>query len=243
VIDVVCWKWKPVNGYRSRFPPSAVNVLRRMVARHLRLPHRFTCVTDDAHGIDPEVRVLPLWDIYADVPNPSSPRNPSCYRRLRMFSAEARELIGERILSLDLDVVITGDLTPLVDRPDDFVIWGGQTVQPGSMRPYNWCNGSLIYLRAGTRQQVWNDFDPRSSPRIAHAAGCRGSDQGWIAYKLGRKEATWGTADGVFSYRNHVMPAGGRLPGGARVVVFHGQYDPWERDVQRRHAWVREHYR
>lgn len=242
MLDVVCWKWRPKKGYRSSFGPATVNVLRRMVARNLTLPHRFSCITDDAKGIDPDIRIIPLWDTHAAVPNPSSPLNPSCYRRLRMFSQEAASLIGERIVSMDLDMVVTGDLTPLFDRDDDFVIWGGQTVQPGVARPYCWFNGSLMMLRAGTRRKVWETFDPHRSPRQAHQSGSHGSDQGWIAYCLGPGEKTWGAADGVYSYRNHILPSG-RLPTDARLVAFHGRVDPWDKATQARYGWIREHYR
>jgi hypothetical protein len=247
VLEVVCWKWKPVGQYRSTFGPNTVNVLRRMIARHLTIPHRFTCVTDDWAGIDDEVRIVDINSIasakYARVPNPSNIRNPSCYRRLFLFSEEAREVLGEKVVSMDLDMVVVGDLTPLFDRDVDFMIWGGQTVQPHSITVYNWFNGSLMMHKPGTRTRVWTDFDPATSPAKANGNGCRGSDQGWIAHCLGRSELTWGQADGVYSYRNHVLTAGGRLAKNARIVAFHGQYDPWMRDVQSRHAWVREHYR
>lgn len=243
MLDVVCWKWKPRGTYRSHFGPETVNVLRRMVARNLHVPHRFSCITDDAAGIDPEVRIIPLWDTYGDLLNPSSPANPSCYRRLKIFSPEARELIGENIVSMDLDVVITGDITPLFVHDHDFVIWGGQSVQPGAKgRVYCWYNGSLMQLRAGTRTKVWEEFDPKVSPQKAHVANARGSDQGWISYCLGDKERVWGTADGVYSYRNHVYPARCVLPQGARFVAFHGKHDPWMPEVQRLNPWVREHY-
>lgn len=247
MLEIVCWKWH-TPGYRSTFNAAAVNTLRAMVARNLSLPHTFTCVTDDAAGIDSRVRVVPLWNDYASVPNPSNAQNPSCYRRLKMFAPNAGEIfVGERVVSMDLDVCITGDLTPLFDRPDDFVIWGGQSVEPRFRRnsaPYSWYNGSLMMLRIGSRPQVWLEFDPRSSPRRAHAANCRGSDQGWIAFCLGKNEKVWGVSDGVFSYRNHVIAEhAGRLPRGARFVAFHGRHDPWHTVVQAKHAWIREHYR
>lgn len=242
LIDVVVFKWKPRSGYRSKYSASTVNICRNMFARHLHLPHRFTCITDDPRGIDADIRIIPLWNTHANVPNPSSPVNPSCYRRLYIYSEEARTLIGERILSSDLDIVITDDITPLVDREDDFIIWGGQSISPQQRTPYNWYNGSLQLLRAGTRTQVWTKFDPRRSPRQAHAAGCRGSDQGWISYVLGQHEKTWTVADGLYSYRNHVVPADGQLPQGARLVAFHGKHDPWHPQCQAL-PWVQEHYR
>lgn len=241
MLDVVCWKWKPRADYRSHFGPETVNVLRRMVARHLPLPHRFTCITDDARGIDDDIRIIPLWDTYANIPSPSGLHNPSCYRRLKMFSAEARELIGERIVSLDLDTVVCGDLTPLFSRPEDFVIWGG--VSHKGMKPWNWYNGSFMMLRAGTREQVWTTFDPAVSPRNAHAANARGSDQGWIAYCLGMKEATWTASDGIYSFRSHILlDKKCALPKDARLVAFHGRNDPWNPLTVKMAPWIREHY-
>jgi hypothetical protein len=105
-----------------------------------------------------------------------------------------------------------------------------------------WYNGSFWMLRAGARTQVWTRFDPKTSPQEANRAGQRGSDQGWISYVLGKGEKTWNVADGVFSYRVHVVPHGGGLPAGARVVAFHGAIDPWSLSAQKL-GWVRENYR
>lgn len=242
MLDVICWKWH-TPGYRSHFGPETVNVLRRMVERNLKLPHRFSCITDDAKGIDKEVRVIPLWNTYGDIPNPSNPRNPSCYRRLKMFSEEAKDIIGSWIVSMDLDVVITGDITQLFDNPHDFVVWGGQSVQPKMKRVYSWYNGSLMQLRAGTRTQVWTKFDPKVSPQVAHAANARGSDQGWISYILGDKEKIWSDKEGVYSYRNHVAINKFKLPDNSRLVAFHGRDDPWMPEVQRLNPWIKEFYR
>lgn len=246
MIEVVTWKWnKP--GYRSQFDGASVNVVRSMFERRLSLPHRFTCVTDDPTGIDPRVRVIDITTLpsyrFMKVLNPSSPVNPSCYVRLFIYAPEAADVFGERIVSVDLDIVLTNEVDSLFGRNVDFAIWGGQTVQPRHPKLYNWFNGSLQIVRAGARTKVWTQFDPRVSPLRAHNAGCRGSDQGWIAYCLGRSEHILGAADGVYSYRNHVLPAGGRLPRNARFVAFHGRHDPWHKDVQARHDWVREHYR
>ncbi len=235
MLSVVTWRWTPHKGYRSTFGPQTVNVLRRMVARHYPAPHRFICVTDDDKGLDPAVEVVPLWRDYADVPNPSGhPRNPSCWRRLKAFSAEAAQWFGGRFVSLDLDVVITGALAPLWDRPEDFVAWGdtnGRTTY----------NGSMYLLTAGARRQVWETFEPRAAIRACRAARQFGSDQAWIGACLGRGEARWTQADGVYSYRNDLLEGRKPLPANARVVVFHGHIDPWSATAQRL-PWVREHY-
>lgn len=246
MLDIVSWKWRPqLPPYRSIYSGDTVNEHEAMISRNCTVPYRYTCVTDDPSGIDTRrIRVLPLQDDnLGAIPNPSNPRNPSCFRRLRIFHPQAEALFGRRIFSVDLDIAVVADLAPLVDRSEDFVMWGGQFIQPRVSRLYNWYNGSLMLLTAGTRAQVWNDFEPARSPGLANKAGCGGSDQGWIAFRLGQGEATFGQCDGVYSYRNHILPAGGALPQNARVVVFHGRLDPWSAEVQARHEWVRRAWR
>lgn len=235
-LTVVTWRWQPPPGYRSTFGPEQVNILRRMVARHYRRPHRFVCVTDSATGIDPNVEIVWAWNDFAGVPPPSGVgRNPSCYRRLRMFHPDVGAYLGPRFVSLDLDVVITGDLAPIWDRPEDVVFWG-------DTNPRTHYNGSMILMTAGARPQVWSEFDPQISPARAKAAGHFGSDQGWISYRLGPGEAKWSQRDGVYSYRNDLAPNGGsRLPEDARIVIFHGHVDPWA-DSGQRLPWVRKYY-
>lgn len=236
MLSVVCWRWQPVEGYRSTFGPETVNVLKRMVARHYKDPHRFICCTDDATGIDSDVEIVPIWSDHAGLPHPHNHTHPSCYRRLRAFAPEMREIFGPRFVSVDLDCVIVDDLRPLWNRPEDFVCWGGTTMPRTSF------NGSMFLLTAGARASVWTDFNPVSSPATAKAAGYYGSDQAWISYCLGTKGARWFAEDGVCSYRLHVAPNRGRLPNHARIVFFNGKLDPWHPDVQRL-PWVQEHWR
>ena len=235
MLDVVCFKWRPRGGYRSHFTAETVNTLRDMVARHYPAPHRFSCVTDDARGLDEGIRAIPLWRDHADLPSPHGGNNPSCYRRLKLFSREAAEIIGSRFVCLDLDCVITGDLRPVWDRPEPFVIWG-------DTNPRTHYNGSMWLLTAGARAQVWETFDADKSPRRSKAAGQFGSDQGWISACLGGGEATWNKADGVYSYRVHLKAGKAPLPESARIVFFHGHVDPWSPAAQSV-GWVREHYR
>jgi len=145
------------------------------------------------------------------------------------------EVFGERFVSIDLDMVLVGDVTPLFDRDDDFVIYG-------DTNPKTFYNGSLFMMKSGARSQVWSDFDPNISPRRAYAAGHHGSDQAWISFRLGPHEKKWGKSDGVYSFRNEVKSLGA-LPANARMVCFHGLMKPWSPGVSDRYPWVRQHYR
>lgn len=233
-LSIVCWRWTPPEGYRSSYPPETVNVLRRSVTRHLSMPHRFICVTDDPKGLDPEVEVIPDFGDFARVASPHGQKNPSCYRRIRAFAPDIDEYFGPRFVSMDLDTVITGPLDPLFDRPEDAWFWG-------ETDPRSYYNGSLFMLRSGARRKVWDEFDPATTPRAAYRAGRFGSDQGAISYILGRGEKVWTTADGVYSFRKHIATKHNALPANARIVNFHGRHDPWDYRSQQI-PWVRAHW-
>jgi len=234
VLTVLCWRWKAPPQYRSKFEAEHVNVLQAMVKRHLRIPHRFVCITDDAAGIKCET--IPLW---SDPVVPGmAPDRPNCYRRLKLFAADAVSLVGPRYLSLDLDTVICSDITPLVERSEDLVMWG----DTARGTPYN---GSMVLHSPGTRSQVWDEFDPVKSPAKGRTLRYIGSDQAWIGACLGPNEAKWSAADGVYSFRNQIQaPRGnGSLPPNARIVFFHGHFDPWQASVQDKYPWIKEHWR
>lgn len=241
MLSVVCYKWRPFPGFRTKFGPEHVNVLKHMVDRQYTDPHRFICVTDDADGIDPEVEIVPLWDDFADVPSPHDDakrrKNPSCYRRLKAYSPEIAAIFGPRFVMLDLDCVLVGDMRPIWNRSEDFVIWGDTNPQPGSHY-----NGSMVLMTAGARKQVWERFDPQTSPQQSLKARCWGSDQGWVSYCLGPGETKWTRADGIYSWRNHLQRNFHRLVEGTKAVFFHGEEKPWTPEVAAL-GWVKEAYR
>lgn len=236
VLTVVAFKWKPPTNYRNKFEAWHVNRLAEMFKRHLHMPFEFVCVTDSPEGI--EGRTVPLWEDHGDVPSPHGGREPSCYRRLKLFSAEVAHLFTDRILWCDLDMVLTRDVTPLFDRPESAVLLSTD-VQNIPV------NGSLVLFTPSKHRDVWEDFDPGTSPRVARKAGFYGSDQGWLGHKLLPKAATWkpGPTSGIYFFGQHMRQSGshGRLPHDARLVSFHGRGNPFG-EFEQSQRWVREHY-
>lgn len=232
MLELICWKWRGDEGYRSKFDACHVNALYEMVEKNLTLPHRFSCITDDAAGIRPEIRIIPLWHDFEDLKNPGKKLGPSCYRRLKAFSAEAKEIIGERIFSLDLDTVIVGNIDEVVNRSEDFVCYGGTAKNTAY-------NGGMFLLRAGSRAQVWTSFDPITSPKITRAKQITGSDQGWISYVLKGLDPIWTEADGVYSFQKHFAKTGRtELPENAKIINFNGNVDPWTPGLDR-YPWIK----
>ena len=110
-IDVVCIKWG------DKYKAEHVNRLSRGVARFIDRPHRFHCFTDDAQGIDADVKVHDL------------PREPfesallkamtrtgrkGAWRKISLFKPDLAGLKGPRVY-FDLDVIIVGPLGDLLD--------------------------------------------------------------------------------------------------------------------------------
>lgn len=228
MIHVVTFRW----GHK--YTAKHVNVLRAMVKRRLKLPHRFVCITDNPKGLSPRIDVIPLWSDLQEM--------GGCYRRLKLFSPKMKKLIGERIMHIDLDTVIVGDITPLADRDDDFIIWRAKSLFARRGFVYN---PSLMLMRAGSRAHVWRKFDPRTSPAAARRAGWSGTDQAIISHALWPKAKIWNRAHGVYSFRDDFVRKGRvKLPAEARIVGFYGsRYNPAYPNIQRRYGWVRRHWR
>ena len=193
-----------------------------MVATHY--PRRTaSSVSPTTRAASTASRRIPIWQDALHIPPPEGRNWPSCYVRLRAFSAEARHWFGDRYVSLDLDTVICGDLTPLFERPEDFVIWN-ETDWPASSTTTR----ALWLHTPGTRTEIWDTFDPDTSP----AGGLPGRRAGRrSSVDLARARA--GRA-GLHARGRRALVSpplrgaghGGRLPAGARVVNFHGVYRP-----------------
>lgn len=234
MLSVVVWKWRSPSG--PNFGPEYVNRLRGMLDRHVHLPHRLYCVTDDPAGIDGDVHVVPMPETYA--------HTPRCRRRMQQYSRDWRGIVGARMLAIDLDVVIIDDLTPVLDRAEPIVGW-----KVGHAGVYS---GSFLLCDTGALHEAWAPFqrDPDGYPRKVQPAGVP-SDQAMLNYWLARRPpiAEWTETDGFVSYYGKgyerlehlgVGPCRPHLPPGARIVVL-GSADKAVMD-EGRYPWVIEHW-
>lgn len=233
MLSIVTWLWRPQSG--PALGPRYVNNLRSMLARNLRIPHTLHCVTDTPAGIDPGVVIVAPPQEYADTPR--------CRRRMWQWAKERRELWGPRMLAIDLDVVITDDITPLVDRPEPIVMW-----KVGYAGVYS---GSLILADTGALDGAWQAFacNPLGYPKATGEAN--GSDQAMLNHWLkGRRVAEWTERDGIctwfgngYSDREHhgIGPGNPQPPKGTRLVVF-GRHDVGVMESGA-YPWVREAWR
>lgn len=201
-----------------------------MVKRNLTVPHRFVCVTD--HEIE-GVETFPI-DMSKHVPG-------TVFARLYQHSPDYGEKIGAtRILNLDVDVVVVGNLDSLVNRPEDFVIWRNPNF-PAPQRSY--FQSSVQLFTPGARTELWTDFDPRTTPIWVNWR-FGGREQAWIAERLSwGKTAVFTDADGVYGL-GRLRGAGiyDKLPDNAVLVSTPGARAPWQPEIQQQFPWIKRFY-
>ena len=162
--------------------------LQSGILRHLNAAHEFVCFTDkEVDGV--QCRQLP-----ADL--------PGWWAKIGLFK------LREPLIYFDLDVIITGDLGPLLD-------WDGFGIIKDWWRPG--FNSSVMKL-TGDEGEVWDRFNPKDMARFYMG------DQQYISYVMSKARtfpSKW-----FPSYKANECQTG--VPDVALAVVFHGEPKPHE---------------
>jgi len=227
MITVVCFWWKyhgkgvvlPSQTV-TRYDESWVYKLRNSVARNYSGPHRFVCITDYPEKLH-DVETIKLWDDYRDL--------GGCFTRLKIFSSEMEQILGKRIIAIDLDCVITGNIDHILDRKEEFVIH-----KYGSPKRDQRYNGSMFLMNAGAREIVWKTFGNHAPAVIKASNNIVGSDQAWIRLVLGPNEARFTEDDGCYEISRG-------LPKNASMIFFSGPRDPMTESLK--HPWIKDYWK
>jgi hypothetical protein len=237
-VNIICMKWG------TKFSPRYVNRLYGMVKRHLSLPFRFVCFTEDSSGIRPEVDIKPLPPM--DLP----PGKERGWRKLSTFQNPLFDLQGPTLF-LDLDIVI-------IDSIDEFFSLPGQfRIIHDWLRPKRIEGNSSVYrFEANEHPGVFQHFmdhidDVKANHR--HEQSYLSSymhDAGMLEY--------WPKEWCISFKRNCLQPfpmslwKAPEFPQGAKIVVFHGNPNPQhaiDGEIKgflrflRPTPWVAEHWR
>lgn len=152
----VCCVWQSSRLYDERYPVR----LQNMVYRHLAVPHWFVCLTDET---------LPGVDC---LPPPDGLHGR--WLKLGLFSQD----LGNDCLYFDLDTVIIGDISPIVEIPGEFVSYQSRNKRlDGSYRM-----SSAIMRWRGNHSHVWDFFQ-----REGNKYDLTRDDQTLIWLGLGKK--------------------------------------------------------
>ena len=237
-LTVACFYWRDnhdrcQNVYQ--YSSEDVTLLRNQVRRNLSRDHEFVCITDRPKDIDPDIRTVPL-DKRLHIPG-------GRYAKLQVFPESAADTIGKRILTIDLDTVIVGNINHLVDRDEDLVLWRNPN---WGLKRRAYYNTSVMLVRPGARAEIYNRFDPkRSHDEAFEATGWGGTDQRYISWIVGRDEANWTAKDGIYGAGRlgdyNPGTATTVLPENACIVTFPGRRHPKMAKTQAKHPWIVEH--
>lgn len=231
-LPVVTFKWKGHIPYTA----TDVNIWASMFDRWLERPCELICITDDAEGIDGGVRTLEMWRDHFE--------HGRDWHRLKLFSEEMADLIGSHFVCSDLDVLLCDKVDSLFDHDHAFRAWRDP------FRPKQYCT-SLFQMDAGAFPHVIDDFDVEKAMALRTSGKFNGYDQAWISEVL-PGQAVWTACDGVLSFKRHIIradeldrakPGAKEKPPGARIINFHGKFNPRDSDVQEACPWIRDYYR
>ncbi|WP_036052188.1 hypothetical protein [Bradyrhizobium sp. URHD0069] len=222
MLNICTWLWG------SSYGEHYVRRLAAGVHRNLNEAHRFIAFTDSPQHL-PGIEQYQIPDIRLTAVK-------GCFVRLQLFDPEWQNKLGiapgDRVVNLDLDLVVTGPLDPLFDRKDDFTILQG--VNSSNPCPFN---GSVWSLKAGYRPDIWSDFSLDAARAVPFDKFP--DDQAWFAAKM-PDAAAFTSADGVYAFKKRGWPDGDALPSGARIVAFPGWRDPSKFEAL---PWVKENWR
>lgn len=195
-LTVACVLW--MGTFEDRhYSPAWVSRLRDQVAAALPLPHRFVCLSNvDVPGVEtlPLVTGWPGWWAKVEVFNPAL-------------------ALGDRVLYLDLDVFVTGDLTPIAQFPAPFAlmppshIFGALRPRelPGVVRRYQ---ASCLVVDRPQGRELFEECGPEVMARFR-------ADQDWIGHR--RPDAA--TMPPEWFAKAPQCRAG--VPSGVRLVLAH----------------------
>lgn len=163
-VTVACVLWMG-DFEERRYSPEWVLRLREMVAVWLPEPHRFVCLSN----VDvPGVETIPLTTGW-----------PGWWAKLEVFNCSND--LGDRVLYLDLDVFVTGDLTdivhfhaPIALLPPSHVFGGLRPrVMDGVVRRYQ---ASGIVFSPPEGRELFDECDASVMARFR-------ADQDWIGHR------------------------------------------------------------
>lgn len=236
--NIICMKWG------TKYGPEYVNRLHSMVSRHLSLPHRFVCFTDDNTGLVPGIECLPL-------PEMNLPHGKERgWRKLSTFGAPLADLKGPTVF-LDIDILIVDSIDCLFTHPAQFCIikdW---------QKPWRITGNSSVYrFGANAHPDVLalflSDID-KVKQEVRN-------EQEYLSREMHRKGLlSYWPKEWCVSFKYGCIPTfpmnyvrTPSIPHGARIVVFHGHPHPDEALIGRgggvvRHVrptpWIAEHWR
>lgn len=193
MLTVACVEWGNYQGRGTEY----VLKLRAMVARHLPLPHRFVCLTDD---LTPRAGVESIA---------VTPGRVGWWNKVELFRPG---LFTGRVVAFDLDTLVVGSLDELVTIKGTVHLtdWGW---------PKNMYGNAIMVWDAGEHEDVWTRYTPEVATRLRGDNDWMFELGGWPALPKGmnvsyKYHAKKGPPPGAVTVSMHGAPKCHEVPTG-----------------------------
>lgn len=204
----------------GQYEPWHVWALQDGVRSHLPLPHRFVCLTDmDVPGVE----TTPLRHDW-----------PGWWSKMELW---APGNFTGRVLFLDLDTAITGDLSDIASYSGRFAMLQDLGIRPLSDRPGRKLGASGVMAWTVTPQLTRDLYEAFSRTAESAMEGRQvAGDQHYIA---GAVNEQWDDLRSLYpgqivSWKLHVRANEFSVPADARIICWHGTPKPWDEEV----GWI-----
>lgn len=235
-VNVVCMKWG------TMYDGPYVNNLFSMVQRHLTVPHRFVCFTDNSAGFLPGIESFPLPSI-----DLMGGGRYGSWNKLGLFAPKLGDLKGPTLF-LDLDLVIVSNIDCLFQyQPGQFCIIHDWTRKKEG-------NSSVFRFEIGRHTDLLEYFQMHQEEVRKNYR----SDQVFLSEKLhAADKLRYWPDEWCCSFKRHCLAkwpmnwfTTAKLSSQAKVVIFHGRPKPPDAiqgmvskfRLIRPVPWVQEHW-
>ena len=245
MLTIVTMKWNAQVTGESIPSQSIINYGRDHVTKHYNMCKRwmdtefnYVFYTDEfIDGLPEGIDQRPLFPTFSN-----HFERGGCYHRLFMFSKEFYEMHAP-FVSMDLDMVITGDITSLFDTDQPFVYY---KMKGGDGNGWRMNNG-MFYINTDMFDPLWKAFDERPEMVISNRKGA-GTDQGVTNGMIGNFEelACWQQGEfgpGIWDLRQDFDEKNRTdLPHKCKIVMCPGPRDPSLKNYADKYPWLKQYY-
>ena len=224
---VICIKWGTIFG------ADDVNMLFRACREHSPTPLRFICLTDNSDGLADGVEAWQIPDIGL---SPEEWSRPGVWPKLSLFSPELASL--GRVLFLDLDMMVVGDLSPFFTPTQGVVFQNmGDSWRPSPKSDSRETGSCIFSYDPGAEQRVLDVFLADKQDAMARWR----NEQDFVGAHVSK--ADYWPEGLVVSFKRHLCHRNGAgiflkplsPPRTASVVAFHGT--PRPRETMKKLIW------
>lgn len=250
-----------VVAYNDDYKTSCcVNNLFYSLQKYLQIPFNFICFSDkEGKYLDPDIIQKPMWTEFSD--------SPLTWRKVKLWSGQMKKDLGDRFCYMDMDWIITGDVTDIFTKPGPVVISKLQEHRAASRRIARKRNdGKMLFhtcffIKDTEKfQKVWTDLDPwipysEVKPDFLkkydkNMNPSRSADCCWTMYKLhsdiqelnGSVQVLNGDLWGIYSYTYLTKKEKENPPPNARMIAFSGKQHPLVPKTLKKAPWINNYF-